>query len=151
MSVFQILKNSVLIIDGEKQYSDTVDNFLQDAGAVSVPGSVVYDDDQECCVVDGDFRAYPNGTYSGYCDRIQDLLDAQDKRTYVPPAEPTAEDQKASLKADYDSAVKDLTDSMAVALLTGDTDAQESIRADFKDLQAQYKEAMENVQAPETL
>lgn len=26
-----------------------------------------------------------------------------------------------------------------------DTDAQESIRADFKDLQAQYKEAMENV------
>lgn len=145
MSVFQILKNSVLIIDGEKQYSDTVDNFLQDAGAVSVPESVVYDDDQECCVVDGDFLSYPNGTYSGYCDRIQDLLDAQAKRTYVPPVEPTEEDQKASLKADYDSAVKELTDSMAVALLTGDTAAQESIRADFKDLQAQYKEAIENV------
>lgn len=63
---------------------------------------------------------------------------------YVAP-EPTAEEQKAALKADYDSAVKELTDSMAVALLTGDTDAQESIRADFKDLQAQYKEAMENV------
>lgn len=145
MSVFQILKNNVLIIDGEKQYSDTVDNFLLDAGAVSVPGSVVYDDAQECCVVDGDFRDYPNGTYSGYCDRIQDLLDAQAKRTYVPPTEPTEEDQKASLKADYDSAVKELTDSMTVALLTGDTEAQESIRADFKDLQAQYKEAMENV------
>ncbi|WP_337928703.1 hypothetical protein [Acidaminococcus timonensis] len=145
MSVFQIQKNNVLIIDGEKQYSDTVDNFLLDAGAVSVPGSVVYDDDQECCVVDGDFRDYPSGTYSGYCDHIQDLLDAQAKRTYVPPAEPTEEDQKASLKADYDSAVKDLTDSMAVALLTGDTDAQESIRADFKDLQKAYKEAVENV------
>ena len=145
MSVFQILKNSVLIIDGEKQYSDTVDNFLQDAGAVSVPGSVVYDDDQECCVVDGDFLSYPDGTYSGYCARIQDLLDAQAKRTYVLPAEPTEEDQKASLKADYDSAVKELSNSMAVALLTGDTEAQESIRADFKDLQAQYKEAVENV------
>ena len=141
MSVFQILKNNVLIIDGEKQYSDTVDNFLLDSGG----GSVIYDDDQECCVVDGDFLSYPNGTYSGYCERIQDLLDAQAKRTYVPPAEPTEEDQKAAFKADYDSAVKELTDSMAVALLTGDTDAQESIRSDFKDLQAQYKEAMENV------
>ena len=145
MSVFQILKNNVLIIDGEKQYSDTVYNFLLDSGAVSVPGSVIYDDDQECCVVDGDFLSYPNGTYSGYCERIQDLLDAQANRTYVPPAEPTEEDQKAAFKADYDSAVKELTDSMAVALLTGDTDAQESIRSDFKDLQAQYKEAMENV------
>ena len=102
MSVFQILKNNVLIIDGEKQYSDTVDNFLLDSGAVSVPGSVIYDDDQECCVVDGDFLSYPNGTYSGYCERIQDLLDAQAKRTYVPPAEPTEEDQKAAFKADYD-------------------------------------------------
>lgn len=149
MSVFQILKNSVLIIDGDRTYSDTVDNFLLDAGAVSVPESVVYDDDQECCVVDGDFLSYPNGTYSGYCDRIQDLLDAQAKRTYVPPAEPTEEErqekQKASLKADYDSAVKELSNSMAVALLTGDTDAQESIRADFKDLQKAYKEAVENV------
>ena len=144
MSVFQILKNDVLIIDGDRTYSDTVDNFLTDAGVVSVPESVIYDDAQECCVVDGEFLPYPNGTYSGYCERIQDLLDAQAKRTYVPPAEPT-EDQKASLKADYDSSVKELTDSMAVALLTGDTEAQESIRADFKDLQAQYKEAMENV------
>lgn len=145
MSVFQILKNDVLIIDGDRTYSDTVDNFLTDSGAVSAPESVIYDDAQECCVVDGEFLSYPNGTYSGYCARIQDLLDAQAKRTYVPPAEPTAEDQRASLKADYDSAVKELTDSMAVALLTGDTEAQESIRADFKDLQAQYKEAMENV------
>lgn len=151
MSAFQILKNNVLIIDGDRTYSDTVDNFLLDAGAVSVPESVIYDDVQECCVVDGDFLPYPNGTYSGYCDRIQDLLDAQVKRTYVPPAEPTEEDQKASLKADYDSAVKELTDSMAVALLTGDTDAQESIRADFSDLQKAYKEAMDNVQNPETL
>ena len=149
MSVFQILKNNVLIIDGDRTYSDSVDNFLTDVGAVSVPESVIYDDAQECCVVDGDFRDYPDGTYSGYCDRIHDLLDAQAKRTYVPPAELTEEErqeaQKTSLKTDYDSAVKELTDSMAVALLTGDTDAQESIRADFKDLQTAYKEAIENV------
>lgn len=151
MSVFQILKNNVLIIDGDRTYSDTVDNFLTDAGAVSVPESVVYDDDQECCVVDGEFLTYPNGTYSGYCDRIQALLDAQAKRTYVAPAAPTTEDQKAALKADYDSAVKELTNSMAVALLTGDTAAQESIRADFSDLQKAYKEAMDDVQSTEAL
>lgn len=145
MSVFQILKSNVLIIDGTKSYTDTVDNFLTDAGAASVPESVIYDDAQECCVVDGEFLDYPNATYKNYCDRIQEILDAQSKRTYVPPAEPTAEDQKASLKADYDSAVKELTDSMAVALLTGDTEAQESIRADFADLQKAYKEAVENV------
>lgn len=133
------------LINGDKSYMDTVDNFLADVGAVSVPESVIYDDSQECCVVDGTFLGYPNATYSGYCDRIQALLDAQAKRTYVAPAAPTPEDQKASLKADYDSAVKELTDSMAVALLTGDAAAQESIRADFADLQAQYKEAMENV------
>ena len=46
MSVFQILKNNVLIIDGDKSYMDTVDNFLADAGAVSVPESVIYDDAQ---------------------------------------------------------------------------------------------------------
>ena len=54
-------------------------------------------------MVDGDFLPYPNGTYSGYCERIQDLLDAQAKRTYVPPAELTEQErqeaQKASLKA----------------------------------------------------
>lgn len=151
MHVFQILKNNVLIIDGDRTYSDTVDNFLLDAGAVSVPESVIYDDTQECCVVDGEFLNYPNGTYSGYCDRIQDMLDAQAKRTYMPPAEPTAEDQRARFKADYDSAVKELTDSMAVALLTGDIEAQESIRADFAELQKAYKEAMDNVQGSEAL
>lgn len=145
MAVFQILKNQVLIIDGDKQYNDTVDNFLQDAGAVSVPGSVVYDDDQECCVVDQAFYPWPDATYKGYIDRIGDLLAAKAKREYVAPADPTPEEQKAALKADYDSAVRELTDSMAVALLTGDTAAQESIRADFADLQAQYKEAVENV------
>ena len=149
MSVFQILKNKVLIIDGNLSYKDTVDNFLTDAGAAAAPGSVIYDDAQECCVVDGKFLAYPSATYSGYCSRIQDLLDAQAKRTYVPPAEPTEEEQKAtvkaSLKADYNDAVTELSSSMAIALLTGDTATQESIRADFKDLQAAYKEAIENV------
>lgn len=145
MAVFQILKNNVLIIDGDRTYSDSVDNFLQDTGAVSVPDSVVYDDDQECCVIDQAFNPWPDATYKGYISRIADLIAAKAKREYVAPADSTAEEQIAALKTDYDSAVKDLTDSMAVALLTGDTEAQESIRSDFKDLQAQYKEAMENV------
>lgn len=149
MSVFQILDSSVLVIDGDKSYSDTVEHFKADAGVAVTPSTVVYDTKQECCVVDGNWLDCPNDTYDGYIKKLDDLLAAKAKREYVAPKEPTEEEkkaaEKASLKADYDAAVQELTDSMAVALLTGDTAAQESIRADFKDLQAQYKEAVENV------
>ena len=145
MSVFQILNQKVLIIQDDKQYTDTTENFLKDSGLAAVPDSVIYDDDQQCCVVDEAFLPYPDATYQGYISKLSDYLAAKAKREYVAPAEPTKEEQKAALKADYNDAVKNLTDSMAVALLTGDTDAQESIRSDFKDLQAQYKEAIANV------
>lgn len=149
MSVFQILDGSVLVIAGDKSYSDTVEHFKADAGVAATPSLVVYDTKQKCCVVDGDWLDCPNDTYDGYIKKLDDLLAAKAKREYVAPTEPTAEEKtaaaKAQLKADYDAAVQELTDSMAVALLTGDTVAQESIRADFKDLQAQYKEAVENV------
>ena len=149
MSVFQILDGSVLVIDGDKSYTDTIEHFKLDAGVAVTPSSVVYDTKQGCCVVDGKWLDCPNSTYDGYIKKLDDLLAAKAKREYVAPKEQTEEEkkaaEKASLKADYDAAVQELTDSMAVALLTGDTAAQESIRADFKDLQAQYKEAVENV------
>lgn len=149
MSVFQILDGSVLVIDGDKSYSDTVEHFKADASVAVTPSSVVYDTKQKCCVVDGDWLDRPNNTYDGYIKKLDDLLAAKAKREYVAPKEPTEEEKKQAekdaLKADYNAAVQELTDSMNVALLTGDTAAQESIRADFKDLQEQYKEAVADV------
>lgn len=145
MSVFQILNQYVTVIDGDKTYEDTLDHFKSDANVAAAPQSVIYDSAQECCVVDGKWLAYLSETYDGYIAKLSDLIAAKEKREYVAPAEPTAEEQKASLKADYDSAVQELSNSMSVALLTGDTDAQASIRADFADLQQAYKEAVENV------
>lgn len=147
MKVFQILKGKVLIIDGDKQYSDSVDNFKTDAGLAETSDLVIYDDQQGCCVVDGNFLKYPNDLYQSYIDRIAELIAAKAKREYVAPAEPTAEEKtaaaKAQLKTDYDAAVKSLTSDMATALLRGDADAQKSIQADFADLQDAYKEESE--------
>ncbi len=147
MSVFQILDGSVLVIDGDKSYSDTVEHFKADAGVAVTPSSVVYDTKQKCCVVDGDWLAYPNALYQSYIDRVAELIAAKAKREYVAPAEPTAEEKKAAalaqLKADYDAAVESLTADMATALLRGDTDAQKSIQSDFADLQDAYKEESE--------
>ncbi len=151
MKVFQILKKQVLIIDGDKQYSDTVDNFLIDSGLASmnkpVCDLVIYDDQQQCCVVDGDFLDYPNEQAQSYIDRIDEFIEAKAKREYVAPAEPTAEEKKAAalaqLKADYDAAVESLTSDMATALLRGDTATQKSIQSDFADLQDAYKEESE--------
>lgn len=147
MKVFQILKGQVLILDGDKQYSDTAANFIKDAGLANVPDMVIYDDNQECCVVDGNFLKYPNDLYQSYIDRVADLIAAKAKREYVAPVEPTAEEKtaaaKAQLKADYEAAVESLTSDMATALLRGDADAQKSIQSDFADLQDAYKEESE--------
>lgn len=147
MKVFQILKGKILIIDGDKQYSDTVDNFKTDAGLASTPDLVIYDDQQGCCVVDGNFLKYPNDLYQSYIDRIAELIAAKAKREYVAPKEPTAEEKlaaaKAQLKADYEAAVESLTSDMATALLRGDADAQKSIQSDFADLRDAYKEESE--------
>ena len=147
MKVFQILKGQVLILDGDKQYADTAANFKTDAGLTGTPDMVIYDDQQGCCVVDGNFLKYPNALYQSYIDRIAELIAAKAKREYVAPAEPTAEEKlaaaKAQLKADYDEAVESLTADMATALLRGDADAQKSIQSDFADLQDAYKEESE--------
>ena len=36
MRVFQIQKGEILIINGDKQYSDTVENFKLDSGLIQV-------------------------------------------------------------------------------------------------------------------
>ena len=143
MKVFQILNEQVTIIQGSKVYIDSLDNFKNDSGVDDLPGMVVYDESQKCCVVDSLFYNYPNDTYEGYLSKLQDYLDAKAKREYVPPAEPTAEEKKTALTADYNSGVEELTKSYNIAVLRGDTETQASIKQDFSDLQEAYKAEME--------
>ncbi len=143
MKVFQILKEQVTIIQGSKVYIDSLDNFKTDSGVDDLPGMVLYDENQKCCVADSLFYNYPNDTYEGYLAKLQDYLDAKAKREYVPPAEPTVEEKKTALTADYNSGVAELSSSYNIACLRDDTEAQASIKQDFADLQEAYKAEME--------
>ena len=143
MKVFQILNGQVTIIQGSKVYIDSLENFKSDSGVDDLPGMVLYDESQKCCVVDSLFYNYPNDTYEGYLAKLPDYLDAKAKREYVPPAEPTVEEKKTALTADYNSGVEELSDAYNIATLRGDTEAQESIKQDFADLQEAYKAEME--------
>lgn len=61
MKVFQITKGEVLIINGDKQYTDTVENFKIDSGlTLENLNEVIYDSYQECCVVNKEFQNYPD-------------------------------------------------------------------------------------------
>lgn len=101
MKVFQVLNSEVLIIDGKQQYRDSIDNFLKDSGLKSVPFSVIYDDQQKCCVVNQDGKKskwldYPNKDFDGYIAKVGDYIDAKVKREYVPPTLDELKQQAAS-------------------------------------------------------
>ncbi len=95
MRVFQIQKDNVLIINNDKQYSDTVENFKLDS-KLTLDGfsEIVYDDNQECCVINKNFKEYPNSMFENYINNIQIYLSAKEKREYVPPKEPTLDELK---------------------------------------------------------
>lgn len=95
MRVFQIQKGEILIINGDKQYSDTVENFKLDS-KLTLDGfsEVIYDDNQECCVINKNFKEYPNSMFENYINNIQIYLSAKEKREYVPPKEPSLDELK---------------------------------------------------------
>lgn len=95
MRVFQIQKGEILIINGDKQYSDTVENFKLDS-KLTLDGfsEVIYDNYQECCVVNKEFKEYPNSMFENYINNIQIYLSAKEKREYVPPKEPSLDELK---------------------------------------------------------
>ena len=67
MRVFQIQKGEILIINGDKQYSDTVENFKLDSElTLKDLNEVIYDNYQECCVVNKEFKEYPNVDFESY-------------------------------------------------------------------------------------
>lgn len=91
MKCFQIEKNEVLIIDGDKQYTDTVENFKKDSGIQSLPVRVWYNDEQPNVVIKQDmnskeiWKEYPMAEYDDYIAAIDEYIAAKEKREYVPP------------------------------------------------------------------
>lgn len=136
MKVFQIQKNEILIINGDKQYSDTVENFKLDSElTLKDLNEVIYDNYQECCVINKEFKEYPNANFDNYIDNVDTYIKAKEKREYVPPEEPT-EEEKALAKineimAANDEQIADIKDAMLVAVLTNDTELQEELKQEY--------------------
>lgn len=91
MKCFQVEKDEVLIIDGDKQYTDTVENFKADSGIKSLPIRVWYNDEQKDVVIKIDenakeeWKQYPIAEYDDYIAAIDEYIAAKEKREYVPP------------------------------------------------------------------
>ena len=136
MRVFRIQKGEILIINGDKQYSDTVENFKLDSElTLKDLNEVIYDNYQECCVVNKEFKEYPNANFDNYIDNVDTYIKAKEKREYVPPEEPT-EEEKALAKineimAANDEQIADIKDAMLVAVLTDDTELQEELKQEY--------------------
>ena len=136
MRVFQIQKGEILIINGDKQYSDTVENFKLDSGlSLDNINEVIYDNYQECSVINKEFKDYPNTEFEGYIDNVDTYIKAKEKREYVPPEEPT-EEEKALAKineimAANDEQIADIKDAMLVAVLTNDTELQAELKQEY--------------------
>lgn len=136
MRVFQIQKGEILIINGDKQYSDTVENFKLDSElTLKDLNEVIYDNYQECCVVNKEFKEYPNANFDNYIDNVDTYIKAKEKREYVPPEEPT-EEEKALAKineimAANDEQIADIKDAMLVAVLTNDTELQAELKQEY--------------------
>lgn len=139
MRVFQIQKGEVLIINDDKQYVDTIENFKLDSGlSLDNVNEVIYDNYQECCVVNKEFKEYPNVDFEGYIDNIDIYIKAKAEREYVPPVEPT-EEEKALAKineimAENNTQIADIKDAMLIAVLTNDAELQEELKQEYASI-----------------
>lgn len=149
MRVFQILNDEVLIINDKKEYKDSVANFKTDSGlTVELPVKSIYDDLQKLPVIQyagqpEDWKAYPVQELETYIDSVQTYLDAKEKREYVEPTEEEkVQAERQQLDNEYNSTKQQLADDLTTAILRGDTEAQASIQANYKDLEASYAESV---------
>lgn len=136
MRVFQIQKGEILIINGDKQYSDTVENFKLDSElTLKDLNEVIYDNYQECCVINKEFKEYPNTEFEGYIDNVDIYIKAKSEREYVPPVEPTKEEKLLNkineIMAENDTQIADIKDAMLVAVLTDDTELQAELKQEY--------------------
>ena len=139
MRVFQIQKGEVLIINDDKQYTDTVENFKLDSGlSLDNTNEVIYDNYQECCVVNKEFKEYPNVDFESYIDNVDIYVKAKASREYVPPKEPTEEEKVLAkineIMEENDTQIADIKDAMLVAVLTDDTELQEELKQEYADV-----------------
>ena len=136
MRVFQIQKGEILIINCDKQYSDTVENFKLDSElTLENLTEVIYDNYQECCVVNKEFKEYPNTEFESYIDNVDIYVKAKAEREYVPPVEPTKEEKLLNkineIMAENDTQIADIKDAMLVAVLTNNTELQEELKQEY--------------------
>ncbi len=89
MKCFQILNSEVLIINEEKMYKDSPDNFIVDGGSLQAGevtlSEVIYDDQQSHAVVNGDFCDKPIKAIEDKIAAIDSYIAAKAAREYVPP------------------------------------------------------------------
>ena len=136
MRVFQIQKGEILIINGDKQYSDTVENFKLDSElTLKDLNEVIYDNYQECCVINKEFKEYPNANFDNYIDNVDTYIKAKEKREYVPPEEPSEEEKLLNkineIMVANDEQIADIKDAMLVAVLTDDTELQAELKQEY--------------------
>ena len=152
MRVFQIQKGEVLIINDDKQYTDTIENFKLDSGlSLDNINEVIYDNYQECRVINKEFKDYPNTEFEGYIDNVDTYIKAKEKREYVPPEEPT-EEEKALAKineimAANDEQIADIKDAMLVAVLTDDTELQSELKKEYASVIEDTNNKLQEVKA----
>lgn len=106
-------KNQVVIQTNEKIYQDTQANFLQDYGGKISYKAIDYNRTTESCWLDGEaFQPYPNEICENILNSIDKLLDAKNKREYIPP-EPTPEHipTEAEIQKQLTDAVQNWMDS----------------------------------------
>lgn len=152
MRVFQIQKGEILIINGDKQYSDTVENFKLDSELLlNNLTEIIYDNYQECCVINKEFKEYPNVNFDNYIDNVDTYIKAKIEREYVPPVEPT-EEEKALAKideimAENNTQIADIKDAMLVAVLTDDTELQEELKQEYASVIEDTNNKLQEVKA----
>lgn len=152
MRVFQIQKGEILIINGDKQYSDTVENFKLDSELLlNNLTEVIYDNYQECCVINKEFKEYPKVNFDNYIDNVDTYIKAKIEREYVPPVEPT-EEEKALAKideimAENNTQIADIKDAMLVAVLTDDTELQEELKQEYASVIEDTNNKLQEVKA----
>ena len=101
MRLFQILENRVTIVKDEQHYSESIVNYLTDGGSMefmdTVLNTVVHDDRQTYCEVNGHVLSYPNAFFDTIIDSVESFITNKNTREYVPPIPPTEAEIQASL------------------------------------------------------
>ncbi|WP_455629751.1 hypothetical protein [Megamonas funiformis] len=96
---------------------------------------VIYDNYQECCVINKEFKEYPNANFDNYIDNVDTYIKAKEKREYVPPEEPTEEEKLLNkineIMVANDEQIADIKDAMLVAVLTDDTELQAELKQEY--------------------